>query len=165
MPKKAPALAPGIIIIIIIIVVLILSTFTAVLPPAFSQSEKGAYIDQVRFIHREDENLALQEVRSGDLDMYYFRIPLEVAGDAQDDFRLKVYDRIAGSQGLLVNPAPAEDSSMLNPFQFREVRYALNYLVDREFIVNEVLKGYGSPMVEPFGIYSPEYLNVIDIAE
>ena len=67
MPKKAPVLAPGI-IIIITIVVLILSTFTAVLPPAFSQSEKGAYIDQVRFIHREDENLALQEVRSGDLD-------------------------------------------------------------------------------------------------
>jgi peptide/nickel transport system substrate-binding protein len=163
-PKKAPALAPGI-IIIIIIVVLILSTFTAVLPPAFSQSEKGAYIDQVRFIHREDENLALQEVRSGDLDMYYFRIPLEVAGDAQDDSRLKVYDRIAGSQGLLVNPAPAKDSSMLNPFQFREARYALNYLVDREFIINEVFKGYGSPMVEPFGIYSPEYLNVIDIVE
>jgi hypothetical protein len=32
-------------------------------------------------------------------------------------------------------------------------------------VVNEILKGYGSPLVDPFGIYSPEYLNVIDIVE
>ena len=67
--QKAPVLAS------VIIALLILSTVNAVLP-AFSQSEKGAYVDQVRFIHREDENLALQDVRSGDLDAYYFRIPL-----------------------------------------------------------------------------------------
>nr|AFK24867.1 solute binding protein-like protein [uncultured archaeon] len=152
---KAPVLASG------IIVLLLLSTL-----PAFSQAEeKGAYIDQVQFIERQSEDLALQEVRSGDLDMYHFKIPLEAADDANDDPRLKVYDRTAGSMTLFVNPAPAKDDSVLNPFQFREVRYALNYLVDREFVVDEILKGYGSPMVDPFGIYSPEYLLVIDIVE
>jgi peptide/nickel transport system substrate-binding protein len=152
---KAPVLAFG------IIVVLLLSTL-----PAFSQAEeKGAYIDQVQFIERQSEDLALQEVRSGDLDMYHFKIPLEAADSAKNDPRLSVYDRTAGSMGLFVNPAPAADSSVLNPFQFREVRYALNYLIDREFMVDEVLKGYGSPMIDPFGIYSPEYLLVIDVVE
>jgi peptide/nickel transport system substrate-binding protein len=76
-----------------------------------------------------------------------------------------VYDKTAGSLGLFVNPAPAADSNTLNPFQFREIRYALNYLIDRDFVINEILKGYGSPLIGPFGIYSPEYLNVIDIVE
>jgi len=158
--QKAPVLASG------IIVVLLLSTFTAFVNPAFSQTEKkGPYVDQATFIWREDENLALQEVKSGDLDMYFFKIPLEAADDAKNDARLKVYDRTAGSMGLFINPAPAKDSNTINPFESREARYALNYLIDREFMVNEVLKGYGSPLVDPFGIYSPEYLNVIDVVE
>jgi peptide/nickel transport system substrate-binding protein len=133
---------------------------------AFSQvQEKGPYIDQARFIQRGDENLALEEVKSGTLDTYFSPIPAESANDARNDPRLKVYDKTAGSLGLLINPAPAADSNILNPFQFREVRYALNYLIDRDFVINEILKGYGSPLIGPFGIYSPEYLNVIDIVE
>jgi peptide/nickel transport system substrate-binding protein len=131
-----------------------------------SQTEvKGPYIDEARFIVRENENLALEEVRSGALDAYFFQIPVEAANDARNDPELKIYDKTAGSLGLFVNPAPAAEPNTVNPFQFREVRYALNYLIDRDFVVNELLKGYGSPLIGPFGIYSPEYLNVIDIVE
>jgi peptide/nickel transport system substrate-binding protein len=153
-------------VVIIIITVLLLFTFVALENAAFSQTQqKGAYIDEARFIHRANENLALEEVRSGILDMYFFRIPLEAADDARNDPRLKVYDKTAGSLGLLINPAPAAEPNIVNPFQFREVRYALNYLIDREFVINEILRGYGSSLIGPFGIYSPEYLNVIDIVE
>ncbi|HYZ50225.1 MAG TPA: ABC transporter substrate-binding protein, partial [Nitrososphaeraceae archaeon] len=41
----------------------------------------------------------------------------------------------------------------------------MNYLVDRDFVVNEILKGHGSPLTDPFGIYSPEYPNVIDTVQ
>jgi peptide/nickel transport system substrate-binding protein len=134
--------------------------------PAFSQApEKGSFIDQARFIHRVDENLALEEVKSGFLDTYFFPIPQEAANNAKNDPRLKVYDKTAGSLGFFVNPAPAADPSILNPFQFKEVRYALNYLIDREFVINEILKGYGNPLIDPFGIYSPEYLNIIGTVE
>ena len=133
---------------------------------AFSQApEKGPFIDQARFIHRMDENLALEEVKSGFLDTYFFPIPQEAANNAKNDPRLKVYDKTAGSLGFFVNPAPAADPNVLNPFQFKEVRYALNYLIDREFVINEILKGYGNPLVDPFGIYSPEYLNIIGTVE
>jgi peptide/nickel transport system substrate-binding protein len=148
------------------IVVLLLSSLVAFQNPAFSQTEeKGPYIDEARFILRENENLALEEVRSGALDTYFFQIPVEAANDARNDPGLKIYDKTAGSLGLFVNPAPAAEPNTVNPFQFREVRYALNYLIDRDFVVNEILKGYGSPLIGPFGIYSPEYLNVIDIVE
>ena len=41
----------------------------------------------------------------------------------------------------------------------------MNYLVDREFIVDEILRGYGTSLVAPFGVYSPEYLNVLNTIE
>lgn len=149
----------------VVVVVLLLLTFSSE-NVVFSQTqEKGPYMDETRFIQRADENLALEEVRSGALDMYFFPIPLEAANDARNDARLKVYDKTAGSLGLLINPAPAAEPNIVNPFQFSEVRYALNYLIDREFVINEILRGYGSPLIGPFGIYSPEYLNVIDIVE
>jgi peptide/nickel transport system substrate-binding protein len=158
---KAGVLGP-----IVPVLVLFLCTSAPFENLAFSQAqEKGSYIDQARFIQRVDENLALEEIKSGTLDTYFSPIPAEAANDARNDPRLKVYDKTAGSLGLFVNPAPAADSNTLNPFQFREVRYALNYLIDRDFVINEILKGYGSPLIGPFGIYSPEYLNVIDIVE
>ncbi len=137
----------------------------AAVSPSFAQLQKGPYMDQVRFILKGDENLALEEVKIGTTDMYLFRIPLEAADDAKKDLRLKVYERSAGSMGFFVNPAPSADDSKLNPFQSREARHALNYLIDRDFMVNEILKGYGSPMVDAFGLVSPEYLNIIDIVE
>src|SRR3712207_4661803 len=147
-------------------VIVILLSSALVENPAFSQAaKKGPFIDQARFIHRVDENLALEEVKSGFLDTYFFPIPQEAANNAKNDPRLKVYDKTAGSLGFFVNPAPAAGSNVLNPFQFKEVRYALNYLIDREFVINEILKGYGSPLVDPFGIYSPEYLNIIGTVE
>ena len=72
---------------------------------AFSQvQQKGPYIDHARFILRADENLALEEVKSGSLDMNFFPIPPEAANDARNDPRLKVYDKTAGSLGLFVIP-------------------------------------------------------------
>jgi peptide/nickel transport system substrate-binding protein len=133
---------------------------------AQSQSPaKGAYLDEVRFIQFLDDNVALQEVKTGNLDTFFSRIPLEAVSDVKSDPNLKVYDRNAGSIGLLLNPAPSRDSNSLNPFQFRQVRFAMNYLVDRDFVVDEILRGYGTPLYAPFGVYSPEYFNVLDTIE
>ncbi|MGB6671163.1 MAG: ABC transporter substrate-binding protein, partial [Candidatus Nitrosopolaris sp.] len=132
----------------------------------YAQSpKKSAYVDTVRFIQYLDDNVALQEIKSGNLDTYFFRIPLETVSDVKADPNLKVYDRIAGSFGLLLNPAPSKDNNSINPFQFRQVRFAMNYLVDREFVVDEILRGYGTPLAAPFGVFSPEYLNVLNTIE
>ena len=149
-------------------------TILALLPlvlltPAFASAAQsngtGAYIDGVRFIQYLDDNVALEELKSGNLDTYYFRIPLEAASEIKNIPTLKEYDKLSGSFGLLLNPAPSNDSGTLNPFSLREVRYAMNYLIDREFVADEILKGLGTPLVGPYGIFSPEYFNVIDTLE
>jgi len=126
---------------------------------------KGPFIDSARFIQYLDDNTALQEMKRGGIDTYYFRVPLEVVSDLKQDPNLVVYNRMAGSFGILLNPAPPKSNDTLNPFYYRGVRYAVNYLVNREFVVDEILKGYGTPMVDPFGVYSPEYQNIIGSVE
>jgi peptide/nickel transport system substrate-binding protein len=132
-----------------------------------AQPEKrGAYIDQVNFIRYLDQNLALQDLKSHKIDTYFFSIPLEVVSDTQNDPNLKLYETAGGFMDLLLNPAPARSTTGdLNPFSIRQIRFAMNYLVDRDFVVNEILKGHGSPRIDPFGIYSPEYLNIIDTVQ
>jgi peptide/nickel transport system substrate-binding protein len=125
----------------------------------------GAYLDSIRFIQYIDGNVALEEIRSGNLDTYFFRIPLEQASSVYDDDNLNVYEKGGGSFGVLLNPAPSNSSKSLNPFQFREVRFAMNYLINRNFVVGEILRGYGNVQIDPFGVTSPEFGSILPVVK
>ena len=71
---------------------------------------------------------------------------------------LKVFDSTGGSYSILVNPA---ESEKFNPFSNKDARFALNYLVDRKLIVNELMGGYGAPIISYYGPTDPEYLTII----
>jgi peptide/nickel transport system substrate-binding protein len=142
--------------------VIVLSITTA---NAVESNETGAYTDNIRFIQYLDGNTALQEIKNGNLDTYYFRIPLEKVSSISNDTSLKIYEKNAGSFGFLLNPAPSNGSNVLNPFQFKDIRFAINYLINREFVVDEILNGYGNVQIDPFGISSPEYESLIPILE
>jgi len=130
---------------------------------AHAQTGKGSYLDEVQFIHYLDESVAVQEVKAGNLDLYYWRMPLELVQSAKQDPNVKVYESVGGTLSLLLNPAPSNDT--LNPFSITEVRYAMNYLIDRQLVVNEILKGFGTPMYSAFSVYDPDYLVLIDTVE
>tara|TARA_Y100000780_G_scaffold227791_1_gene244159 strand:- start:2098 stop:5082 length:2985 start_codon:yes stop_codon:yes gene_type:complete len=128
-----------------------------------AQIVKGPYVDEIQFIHYLDESIAVQEVKASNLDFYFFRMPLELVSASKNDPNVRVYESIGGSYSILLNPAP--DPVGLNPFSIQEVRYAMNYLINRQFIVNEILKGFGSPMFSAFSQFEPDYLILIDIVE
>ena len=148
---------------LILILMVIVPSFTTT--NAIESNEKGAFTDNLRFIQYLDGNTALQEIKTGNLDTYFFRIPLEKVSSISNDSALKIYEKNAGSFAYLLNPAPSKDPNVLNPFQFEEIRFALNYLINREFVVDEILNGYGSVQIDPFGISSPEYETIIPILE
>ncbi len=125
-------------------------------------AEEGTFVDKIQFIQYLDENTALEEVRNGNLDMYYFRISSDRIDSAESREGLKVYESTGGSYSILVNPAVSEE---FNPFSIKEVRFALNYLVDRKLIVNELMGGYGTTMISNYGPFDPDYLFIIDELE
>ena len=132
---------------------------------ALESSQKGAYTDNLQFIQYLDGNIALHDIQAGNLDTYFFRIPLETVASISKDPNVKIYEKNAGSFGFLLNPAPSKNPNILNPFQFKEIRFAVNYLINREFVVDEILNGYGSVQIDPFGISSPEYEGLIPVIE
>jgi peptide/nickel transport system substrate-binding protein len=125
-------------------------------------ADKGTFIDEVKFIQYLDENTALEEVRNGNLDLYYYRIPSDRIDDAKSREGLQVFESTGGSYSILINPAK---SDKFNPFSIKEIRFALNYLVDRKLIVNELMGGYGITMISHYGPFDPDYLFIVDELE
>ncbi len=127
-----------------------------------SFAEKSTFFDSVKFIQYLDENTALEEVRNGNLDIYYYRISSDRLENQRSREGLEVFDSTGGSYSILVNPA---ESNEFNPFSIKDVRFALNYLIDRKLIVNELLGGYGSPMISYYSSSDPEYTTIIEQLE
>jgi len=127
-----------------------------------SFAEKNTFFDSVKFIQYLDENTALEEIRNGNLDMYYFTISPDRLENDQNRNGLQVFDSTGGSYSILINPA---ESQKFNPFSSKDTRFALNYLVDRKLIVNELMGGYGSPIISYYSPSDPEYLTVIEQLE
>ena len=125
-------------------------------------ADKGTFVDKVQFIQYVDENTALEEVKNGNLDIYYYRISSDRVEDTKSREGLQVFQSTGGSYSILVNPATSEK---FNPFSLRDVRFALNYLIDRELIVNEFLGGYGTTMISAYTPFDPDYLLVLEDLE
>ena len=131
---------------------------------AYSVDNKsGGYADKVKFIRFSNENVAYQQVSNGQLDAYFFQIPLQLVEIAKKNPNLKVYEKEGLTYGLLLNPSNA--STTFNPFSIKDIRFALNFLIDRNFIVNNILKGFGESIVEPYGSTSPEYNNILPVID
>ena len=121
-------------------------------------AEKNTFFDSVKFIQYLDENTALEEVRNGNLDVYYYTISPDRLETHQAREGLQVFDSTGGSYSILVNPAESDE---FNPFSNQEIRFALNYLIDRKLIVNELMGGFGAPIISYYTPSEPEYLTII----
>jgi len=144
----------------LLVVILALTVVTMMQTNSFA--EKNTFFDSVKFIQYLDENTALEEVRNGNLDVYYYTISPDRLETHQAKEGLQVFDSTGGRYSILVNPAEADE---FNPFSSKEIRFALNYLIDRKLIVNELMGGYGAPIISYYSTSEPEYLSVIEQLE
>ncbi len=145
---------------LLLVLILALTVVSLIYNDSFA--EKSTFVDSVKFIQYLDENTALEEVRNGNLDIYYYRISSDRLENQKLREGLKVFDSTGGSYSILVNPAESND---FNPFSIKDVRFALNYLIDRKLIVNELMGGYGAPMISYYSPSDPEYLTIIEQLE
>jgi len=145
---------------IMLVVILALSIVSIIHNESFA--EKNTFFDSVKFIQYLDENTALEEVRNGNLDMYYDTVSADRLKNHQNKEELQIFDATSRFYSILVNPA---ESEKFNPFSDKDTRFALNYLVDRNLIVNELMGGYGDPSISYYSTTSPEFLTIIEQLE
>ncbi|MFP4017006.1 MAG: ABC transporter substrate-binding protein, partial [Halanaerobiales bacterium] len=119
-------------------------------------AEKGPIPDKVYFDVRMDENIGINDVAAGNSDIFYYGVNGSIINGLSQDIlsKLEIYDVPSGSWSLLFNPYPNEapyyfekdGEEIFNPFAIREVRFAMNFLINRQYIVDEILGGAGAPM-------------------
>lgn len=124
-------------------------------------AEQGPATDVMEF-KRVPVDLAAQALKAGDIDYYIFGLRPAQAEALKGDPDIVLYYAPAGLVDIVLNPAPAKEGG-LNPLSIREVRLALNYLVDRDYIVNQIYKGFAAPMVTFLSSYDPDFVTIYDI--
>ena len=119
----------------------------------------GPYVDELVYTEVEDESKAVRMVDNGELQIYLW--PLRKVEDkrfAEESANVKVVKAYSGVWNLFINPVETDPEEVgFNPFSIREVREALNYYIDRDFIARELMGGFAYPQVTMWWVMSPEY--------
>jgi len=133
-------------------VVVILALFVAM---TFAEV-MGPYADKVYINTRMKEEIGLKDAAEGLTDVFLYGVtgPTLYGMPSSDLEKLEVYRIPSGSWSLNINNYPGvapyhaerEGETLFNPFAIQEVRFALNFLINRQYIVDEILGGAGFPM-------------------
>ena len=138
----------------------VLPILLAALATTASVAAAQPYVDTVTFIRVGDAEEDVEAVRNGTLDIYYQSVPSSLVADTEG---INVYEvPVGGTLGLLLNPA---EGDKFNPFQLSQIRFAVNYMVDREGIIEDLLGGYGAPMTSVFAPHDPDFIRTLEQTE
>lgn len=123
-----------------------------------AQAKSGPIADKVIYDVRMDQTIAIKDTAEGKTDVFFTGLNAKNYKGIQpaDMDKLTTYAIPSGSWSLLLNPIPnkapytfahKDGRTIFNPLAIREVRYAINWLIDRKKIVDEILLGAGDPMI------------------
>ena len=134
--------------------------------PAMMSERTGAWVDEVIAVEEPSAAAAVTRMDLGELDAYAFSISdAEVYATVQGMDSLTYSNSFGVYAELTFNPSgPVFDGTgKLNPFAVPRIREAMNYLVDRDFISQEIYGGLASPRYMAITNAFPDYARLVDI--
>ena len=125
-----------------------------------------AGVETLVFLEEPSAAKAVDMIRTGALDLYGAGIAEpSVLRQIQADPVLRCSSTYNAVWHLSFNPAgPTFKDGRLNPFSDPRAREAMNWLVDRDHIVQEILGGAGLPQVLPLRPLFPDYARLAQYA-
>ena len=101
------------------------------------------------------------EITQNKMDLYLYGLKAAGAEDLAGAEGVRVIQAPASTLSLILNPAPAREGE-LNPFAIREIRQAVQYLVDRDFIAGDIYGGRAVPMISHVSPLDYDELTVFE---
>jgi peptide/nickel transport system substrate-binding protein len=135
------------------------------LPPT---DRTGAWLDTVIFIEEPSADAAITRLEVGDIDVYAFTVANpEVAARVAASPALKGWASFGSYNEFTFNPVGPvfEGTGKLNPFSVPRMREAVNWLIDRDFIAQEVAGGMAVPRWHSLNNASNDYTLLADVAK
>lgn len=131
-------------------------------PTAEPTTRRGGWLDEIH-VSVVDGASAISQIQADAIDFYSFALASD-SYPAIQDAGLPSTKSVGGYYGISLNPAVFTDTTRLNPFSNRKIREALNWLIDRNYINQEIYAGGSLPKVLPITTQLAEYTNLIDTA-
>jgi peptide/nickel transport system substrate-binding protein len=128
----------------------------------------GAWLDTVIFIEEPSADAAITRLEVGDIDVYAFTVANpEVAARVAASPALKGWASFGSYNEFTFNPVGPvfEGTGKLNPFSVPRMREAVNWLIDRDFIAQEVAGGMAVPRWHSLNNASNDYALLADVAK
>ncbi len=137
-----------------------------VTPEPVKIDRKGAWLDTIVFVEEPSTDAAVTRLEVGELDLFAFQVSKrDVATKVEESAVLDSYRSSGSYSELTFNPAgPELENGTLNPFAVPAVREAMNWLIDRNYVVQEIMGGLGTPRWLPFNTASSDYALMADVA-
>lgn len=127
---------------------------------AAEQEAPGPVADRLIFSSFNVDQAPL-EITQDAMDLYLFGLRAAGAEELEGAEGVRLIRAPASTLSMILNPAPAREGE-LNPFSVREIRQAAQYLVDREFIANDIYAGRAVPMVSHVSPLDYDELTVFE---
>lgn len=130
-------------------------------------TRKGAWIDTMVVVEEPSADAAVSRLESGDIDGYWYSVSNPgVLEKVKASPNLKYHTSFGSYNELTFNPAGPvfEGTGKLNPFAVPVVREAMNWLIDREYVAQEIMGGLAVARWLPFNNASGDYAKLADVA-
>jgi peptide/nickel transport system substrate-binding protein len=125
-------------------------------------TRRGGWLDEIDVSVVAGDS-AISQLQAGTIDFYSFNLASD-SYPAIKEAGLQTTQAFGGYYGISFNPAVFTDTSQLNPFSNRKIREAMNWLIDRDYINQEIYAGGSLSKLLPVTTQLVEYTNLIDTA-
>lgn len=125
----------------------------------------GGWFDTVVFVQEADSYTALARLAAGDIDVYAGQVSEpDIAQRIFDTEYLAYETAYGGFDELTFTPStgPEFKDGRLNPFYSDKIREAMNWLIDRDYIVQEIMGGLAVPRFVPINYASKDSALLAD---
>src|SRR5215211_3129676 len=122
----------------------------------------GGWLDEID-ISVVDSESAISQIEADAIDVYSFALASNTYPAIQEA-GVPSTQSLGGYYGISLNPAVFTDTARLNPFSNRKIREALNWLIDCNYLNQEIFAGGSLPKLLPITTQLAEYTNLIDTA-
>ncbi len=126
-------------------------------PTATPEPRGGGHLDEI-IMSVVSEDQAVEALSSDQIDLYagYMNTPQVIDTLKQSDLNLATTSNL--NYEITLNTVDTRKTAKrLNPFYSKKIREALNYLIDRDYICQELFLGNAIPKAQPLGINSADY--------
>lgn len=109
-------------------------------------TRKGPWVDRVILTSIDSAEAAVKQIQAGEIDVYAYAVgDPGVFASVKADPGLSYSQSVGSADELTFNPAVFTDETRLNPFSNPKIREAMNWLIDRNYVVQEIFGGLATP--------------------